>query len=128
MRIPKYIQFFCIGLMSVMMSNLPSVAFAETALTSPALGSGMIATNVVVENMTRAEAQKNIEGFLGRSDLRQKLIDRGISPDEVSKRLASLSDNEMRQLSGQMDQARYGGGILVAILVIVLIIFLIKRI
>lgn len=127
MRIPKFLQLFCIGLMSLLLTNLPSVAFAETSLQSSTM-SGMISTQAVVENLTRAEAKQNIENYLSRSDLRQKLIDHGVSPDEVSKRLATLSDSEMRQLSGQMDQARYGGDILIAILVIVLIIFLIKRI
>lgn len=40
----------------------------------------------------------------------------GLSADEVDSRLASLSDQEIRQLPGQVSEARAGEDILVAIL------------
>ena len=105
--------------MAFFMTPIPSVALAETQ---------MIATSVVVTELTRAQTEQKIQSFLQRQDVQKELTKQGVSSAEVSKRLASLSDNELRQLSGQMDQARYGGDILIAILIVVLIIFLIKRI
>lgn len=101
------------------MSNLPAVAFADQA---------MISTSTVVAKMDRAQAEKDVQNFLNEENVRKALIERGVSPDEVSSRLASLSETELKQLSGQVQQARAGGDILIAILIIVLIIFLIKRI
>jgi hypothetical protein len=105
--------------MALLLSNLPHIAFAE---------SHMISTSQVADELSRTEAQQQIESYLEKPELRKALIARGISPDEVSYRLASLSDSELRQMATEMNRAQYGGDILLAILVIVLIIFLIKRI
>ncbi len=118
MRISKRLSLFVSVTMSLLLSNIPSVAFAE----------GMISTSVVVAELNRVEEQKNVENFLQRNDVREELIKRGVAPDEVSSRLASLSTLELRQLSAQLDQARAGGDILVTVLLVVLIIYLIKRI
>lgn len=106
-------------LMCIWMSNAPAVAVADVA---------MISTSSVVADLDRAQAEQNVKSFLSQENVRQALIERGVSADEVSSRLASLSEAEMKQLSGQVEQARAGGDILVAILIVVLIIFLIKRI
>ncbi len=119
MKVPKYLKLFCIALMSLMMSNIPAVAFAEAQ---------MISTTTLVNDLTRAQTEQKLQEFLSRSDVRQKLVEKGLSPEEASLRLASLSETELRQLSNQVDQAHAGGDILIAILVVVLIIFLIKRI
>jgi hypothetical protein len=104
--------------MAFMMSNVPHIAAAESKLA---------ATTELVSELTRTQAEDQVESYLQMAEVRKGLEARGISPDEVSKRLASLSDFELKQLADQMDQARYGGDILIAILVVVLIIFLIKR-
>jgi len=120
MRISKSLSVLVSIFMSVMMSNLPGIAVAETAR--------MIPTVNVVNDITREQAEQKISEFLKRSDVRNELMKRGLSADEANQRLASLSEQEVRQLSAQMDRAQYGGDILIAILLIVLIIFLIKRI
>jgi hypothetical protein len=97
-------------------SHIPEVATAS-----------MISTSAVVAEMNEAQAQQKVQEFVNNKDVQKLLIDRGVSPDEVRARLATLSPQEMKQLAGQVQQARAGGDILIAILVIVLIIFLIKR-
>jgi len=119
MRFSKTFLNICALMMALTMSNLPQVVFAE---------SQMISTAEVAEELSRGEAQQKVEGYLQRQEVRQGLLDRGISPDEVSQRLASLSDTELKQMATEMDRAQYGGDILVAILIVVLIIYLIKRI
>lgn len=104
--------------MAFMMTNLPHIAAAE---------SQMLPTTELVTQINRAQAEDKVENYLKMDEVKKALAARGISPTEMSARLASLSDQELRQLSDQLDQARYGGDILIAILVVVLIIFLIKR-
>lgn len=118
MRFSKRSRTLVALAMSVFISNVPSTVLAD----------GMISTSTVVADLTRAEAQNNVESLLQRDDVREELQKRGLEPSEISARLASLSAEEMRQLSGQLNEARAGGDILVTILVVVLIIFLIKRI
>ena len=119
MRLSKRFRTICAVFMAVWMTNLPAQVWAAKK---------MIPTTVVVNQMTRAEAQNKIQHYLSEDKIRKALEERGLSVAEVNSRLASLSDHEMQDLAGQIEQARYGGDVLVTILLIVLIIFLIKRI
>ncbi|WP_413944383.1 PA2779 family protein [Bdellovibrio sp. HCB-162] len=105
--------------MSAFVSHVPQVALAAP---------GMISTRNFVEQTTRAQDLQTVQDYLSRTDVQKALMDRGLSAEEASSRLASLSEAELKQLSDQIHKAQAGGDILVTILVIVLIIFLIKRI
>lgn len=117
MRIPKGLRLFCCVFMSLFISNVPALA-----------ADGMISTATVVGDLSRAQAQQNVQNFVNQSQVREELVKRGVSPEEVTSRLASLSETEVKQLAGQIETARAGGDILWTILIIVLIIFLVKRI
>lgn len=110
--------------MAFLISPIPNVALAEGIMNHQ----GMISTSTVLADVSRAEAEKEVRDYLQNSEVQAALIKQGLSADEASARLASLSEQEIRQLSGQVKEARAGGDILVAILIVVLIIFLIKRI
>lgn len=119
MKFSKSFKIACSVFMSIMLTNLPASAVANQ---------GMISTSSVVEQLSREQTEKEVLYNLSRDEIKQTLIDNGISPQEVSSRLASLSDTELRQLSGQLSEARAGGDILVVIVLVLLIIFLAKRI
>lgn len=105
--------------MSLMLTNAPAVAFAE---------SGMISTHEALAEQTRSQAVDKVHDFLSRSDVQKLMVERGLSPEEASLRVASLSEVELRQLSGQVDQAKAGGDVLLTILVVILIIYFVRRI
>ena len=117
-------SFICV-FMAFMMSNIPHLAAAETA-------NSMIPTAVVVGEMSRAQTQSKIEKILAEKEIQSRLSKLGVSQEEIAKRLATLSDAELQQLSKQIDQARYAGdpitGLLVIVVLVLLIIFLAKRI
>ncbi|MGZ3774774.1 MAG: PA2779 family protein [Pseudobdellovibrionaceae bacterium] len=105
--------------MSTILTNAPTVVMAEAQ---------MIPTHIVAAEFDRSESIKNVHDFLNRDDVQKLLMERGLSKEEAYSRVASLSESELKQLNGQIAQAKAGGDILVAVLIIVLIIFLIKRI
>ena len=117
-------SLICI-LMAVLLTGAPNVAFAEAA-------GEMIPTMDVVDEMTRAEGESRINDLLSREEVQAELEKFGVSKDEISKRLATLSDSEIRQLTQQIDDARFGGeplsGILIVVVLVLLIIFLAQRI
>jgi hypothetical protein len=120
----KFLKGFLIAVLSLCLAHIPEVASAEIA-------DQMIPTQAVVDSLSRIDLESKIQAQLNREDLKNEFRKLGVSPDEVSQRVANLSDAELRQLSQQMDQARYGGdiiGILVIALVVVLIIYFAKRI
>lgn len=122
---PKPRKFVCAVFMAVLVSNIPNVVLAESLNDSE---NEMISASTVLAEATRAEAEEHIRDYLQKSEVQSELIRQGVSPDEVSVRLANLSEQEIRQLSGQVKEARAGGDILVAILLVVLIIYFINRI
>jgi hypothetical protein len=72
----------------------------------------------------RAEAVTGIQVKLGRSDVRQALIDLGVDPVQAQERVAALTDTEIAQLQQRLDQlpaAGDGGWILLVIVLGVLI-------
>lgn len=92
---------------------------------------GMISTQEAVSIMTRAESHQKVSDFMLRKDVQDQLVKFGVSPDEASKRLAGLSDGELRKIAGEIDKSTVGGdvgGILVIVLLVILIIYFAKRI
>lgn len=90
--------------------------------------SQMISTMDFVQQIDAQAAQKKINDYISQDEVKKALSAHGLTAEEVSQRLASLSEKEISDLAQQVDQARAGGDILVTVLLVVLIIFLIKRI
>jgi hypothetical protein len=111
--------------MAFLMTGVPNVVLAETSMK-------MISTAAVVEELSRAETQAKIETILGDAEVKSRLSKLGLSENEISLRLATLSDAELRQMAAQLDEARFGGepvtGILVIVVLVLLIIFLARRV
>lgn len=110
--------------LTVSLSKLPEAVAVE------AISEGMISTADAVDLLSRAEVESKIRAHLGNEDLQRELTKLGVTAEEASKRLATLSRAELDQLAKQMDEAKYGGitGLLVIALLVVLIIYFAKRI
>lgn len=120
MRIPKRVKIFCSFMMAFILTEIPSLATAQA--------SRMIPTAVVAQELGRKDQQRELQEWFNRDKVKKELESRGVSADEAQNRLAQLSDTELNQLHGQMVKAKAGGDLLVAILLIVLIIYFVKRI
>lgn len=125
MKISKIRNTMWALFMAFLMSNISNVALANKLISSK---NEMISTSVALAEITRVEAEKDILDYFQKSEVQNELIKQGVSPNEVTTRLANLSEQEIQQLSGQVKEARAGGDILVAVLLVVLIIYFIKRI
>ncbi len=118
----KY-RFIMTVFMAFLASNIPHVAAAEVS-------EHMISTMDVVETLSREQTEQKVRAFLDRDDVKKEFVKLGVSPEEISLRMASLSNQELNRLATQMEQAQYGGdvvGILVVVLLVILIIYLVKR-
>lgn len=111
--------------MVFLMSNVTNAALAAGAVNHK---NKMISATSVLAEINRDQAEENIRSFLQKSDVQNELIEQGLSKEEVSLRLANLSEQEIRQLSTQVKEARAGGDVLVAVLLVVLIVYLVQRI
>lgn len=102
------------------------VSIAGLAMPLPAQA-GMLST----EQAVSSSARERINGLLERADLRDKLAAYGVKADDVKARVAALSDDEVAQLAGQIDNAPAGGdaaGALIGAALLVFIVLLITDI
>ena len=88
-------------------------------------------TDAVADSAGGADARGRLMHYLAREDLRAALAAQGLDPEEAQARVACLTDAEVQQIAGQLDQLPAGGdglGIIIAVLVIVLLVILILKV
>lgn len=69
--------------------------------------------------------RERIHAFFDRADVQAQLIARGVNPQEVSARVAALTDAETAELAARIDELPAGGiGIVGAILVVFLVLLI----
>lgn len=99
--------------LSVLSLGAPVVSYA-----------GLIDTATVVEASQRTADLATIRAGLDREDVRAQLVSLGVNEQVVDTRLAALTDAELNDLAGRMEQLPAGGDIL-AVIGIVFVILLI---
>lgn len=118
-------------LVRFMLCWMISFTLIELPMMKSAYAGNMITTSTVVDQMSRAQDQQRVAEFMNRQDVQDQMVKLGVSPEEAQKRVASLSDRELRKVAGEIEQQQAGGslfGILALVLVVVLIIYFAKRI
>jgi hypothetical protein len=91
--------------------GLPMTAQASIVSTDEALS-----TAVSVSNRDR------VNTFLVRADVRKALQQQGVNGDAAVERVKAMSDTEVAQLAGRIDQAPAGGDILGILFTIFLVL------
>ncbi len=86
---------------------------------------GMVTTDQVLEAAELEQTREDIIEFLAREDVRQQLEALGVDPDEASARAANMTDAEVMQIAGQLEQLPAGQDALGTILGVVVIFFVV---
>lgn len=98
------------------------------ALVSMPLGvarAALIGTDQVIERSEVAAERERVAAFLEREDVRSQLVVLGVDPAEAAERVASLSDEEVAEIAGQLDQLPSGEGAVGTVVGAIVIIFLV---
>lgn len=69
-------------------------------------------------------SRDTVNQFLARDEVRQAMLGQGVSPQAALERVAAMSDGEVAQLAGRIDQAPAGGdvlGILFTVFIVLLV-------
>ncbi len=85
----------------------------------------MVATDQVIEQTDQADDRARVESFLLRDDVQKQLILLGINPEEATSRVASLSDQEIQQIAGRLDELPAGEGAIGAIVGALVFVFIV---
>ncbi len=99
--------------------SLVEVPFALNAHAS------MIPTGEVVSALRRAGNRAKVDQFMHRQDVRNQFEKFGVNAQEASLRVASMSDDEIQKIAGQIDRAPAGGDVIVISLTTVLLVVII---
>ena len=93
---------------------IASLLIASTTLMGLPLtaNAGIVSTDTTL-SATAAEANRDrVSAFMVRSDVRQAMEARGVDSADALARVESMSDAEVAQVAGRIDQAPAGGDIL----------------
>jgi len=107
------------------------ISFTLTELPVMKAEAGLITTQEAFSDYTRGSGESTVRNFLDRSDVKDKLVELGVDPFDAQKRIASLSDSDVKKLNDDIQKATVAGnigGILVVVLLVILIIYFAKRI
>lgn len=85
----------------------------------------LVGTDAVIDSLSAERDRQAVIGFLDREDVVQQFRSLGLSPDEAKARVAAMSDEEIRQIAGQIDQMPAGEGALGVIVGAAIIIFIV---
>ena len=85
---------------------------------------GIVSTEEALSTEVTTANRSKVEAFLARADVSQAMKAQGVSSQAAADRVKAMSDVEVAQLAGRVDQAPAGGdvlGILFSIFVILLV-------
>ena len=85
----------------------------------------MVPTDQVIEQSTSSDDRTQVRDFLAREDVQRQLTLLGVDPEEAASRVAGLSDAEIQQIAGQLDELPAGEGGVGVVVGAILIIFLV---
>ena len=101
-----------------------AAALFITSLPLGAARAGMVTTEQAVQERTAASDRERLVTVFDRDDVRQQMEALGVNRDEAVARLASLSDEEIQQIAGQIDELPAGQGFIGGVLIVVGIVFI----
>jgi len=90
-----------------------SLIFCITAAGFPmAAQASLVSTDEVISASASTSNRATVSAFLARDDVRQAMQAQGVSSMAASERVAAMTDSEVAQLAGRVDQAPAGGEVL----------------
>lgn len=116
MRLKSLKRTVAVGLAVLIAMNSVPMGLAQAA---------MIATDQVLPNAETSGDRARIETFLSRQDVREQMILLGLDPREAARRVASLTDEEVQQIVGHLDELPAGEGVVGPIVGAIVLIFLV---
>lgn len=105
---------------------IASLLIASTTLMGLPLtaNAGIVSTDTTLTADAAAANRDQVTTFLARADVQKAMQERGVNGADALQRVQSMSDTEVAQLAGRIDQAPAGGeviGVLFTVFIILLV-------
>lgn len=103
-----------------------SLVIVATALVGLPLkaNAAIVATDSALQSSQSAAQRERVTEFLLRADVQKEMQSQGLGANQAIERVAAMTDAEVAQLAGRIDQAPAGGdilGVLFTIFIILLV-------
>lgn len=99
------------------------LTFLMLGFTSQNAAAGIVGTETVLAEQANMDREQ-VLAVLEREDVREKLVQYGVSPEEAAKRVAGLTDAEALELAQRIDDLPAGAAVVLLLVIIVLILLL----
>jgi hypothetical protein len=90
-----------------------------------AANAALVSTEQTLAEAGEVADRARVLAFLERAEVREQIVALGVDPSEAAARVRALSDAQVREIAGQLDQLPAGQSAVGAVLGVILIIFLI---
>ena len=70
----------------------------------------IVSTSEIINQSKVNDAREKVNLFLSRADVKQHMVAMGVNPGFVTTRVASMTDQEITQISDRLDQLPAGSG------------------
>jgi hypothetical protein len=101
------------------LSVLLSVTLMSMSFTSAQ--AAMIGNDVIINHVQQNSAKAELLQTINRSDVKQQLLNMGVSPENIESRIELMTHEEIAQLNQQIGELPAGGDVLGVILVIFIV-------
>ena len=85
----------------------------------------LVSTEQVLVVGDGAEERARVLAFLDRAEVREQIVALGVDPNEAVARVRALSDAQVREIAGQLDELPAGQSAIGAVVGAIVLIFLI---
>ena len=116
MRMRIFKKLVATAMAVLMVMNVAPIGLAQAK---------MVTTDQVIEHADPGSDRERVESFLLREGVQRQLVLLGINPEEAASRVASLSNEEIQQITGRLDELPAGEGGVGVVVGAILIIFLV---
>jgi hypothetical protein len=102
-----------------------------TSMPMPRAQAALVTSEDLATHRSADADRARLNDLLAREDVQRELKSYGISPDEAQARVSSLTDEEVAQVAGRLDQLPAGQsalGVIIGAAVIIFIVLLITDI
>lgn len=85
---------------------------------------GVVSSSDMLVEQHQFESKQSVKDFLDRDDVKQQLVELGVSPADVDSRIDAMTADELAELNATLQDAPAGAG-LVGVVLTIFIVFVI---
>lgn len=101
-------------------------AYLLSFMALPAAQAGMIGTQAALDADVRADRVAEVQSLLSQDRIEQQMIALGVDPADAQARVAGLTDAELAQLQGDLENLPAAGGAIEVIGVVFLVLLILE--